>query len=115
MGLSRFSSVPKVQARTTASLFAQAWENLLWVELGFSLTVGLEQGCPHLVQEGCFPAELSSNPNVNTPEPANQGLTRQTRIFQVGLLELVVAKLYRTVALQDRVWTPLAYSVLCLF
>jgi hypothetical protein len=48
------------------------------------------------VLEGLCPAELGSNPNENTPEPANQGLTRQTRIFQVGLLELVVAKLYRT-------------------
>ncbi len=51
----------------------------------------------------------------NTSEPASQGLTRITRTFQEVLLELVVEKLYRTVVLQDRVWKPLAWSVLCLF
>ncbi len=47
--MSWFSSVAKFQARSSASLFAQAWENLLWVELGLSLTKGSEQGCPNLV------------------------------------------------------------------
>ncbi len=106
--LSQFLSVPKFHVRHGASLFAQAWENLLRVKLGLSLVVGLEQGHPHSVLEGPCPAELILNTNENTPEPANQGLTRQTRIFQAGRLDLVVAKFYRTVALQDRVWTPLA-------
>ncbi len=108
-------SVPKFHAQRGASLFAQAWENILRVKLGLSLTVALEQGRPHVVLEGPFSTKFSSNPNENTSEPASQGLTRITRTFQEVLLELVVEKLYRTVALQDRVWKPLAWSVLCLF
>ncbi len=69
-------------AQRGASLFAQAWENILRVKLGLSLTVGLEQGRPHVVLEGPFSTKFSSNPNENTPEPANQGLTRMTRTFQ---------------------------------
>ncbi len=42
-----------------------------------------------------------------TPEAANQGFTRHTRNFQAGVLRQVGAKLCRTVALQDRVWTSL--------
>ncbi len=89
--------MPKFHAQRGASLFAQAWENILRVKLGLSLTVGLEQGRPHLVLEGPFSTKFSSSPNENTSEPASQGLTRITRTFQEVLLELVVEKLYRTV------------------
>ncbi len=65
-------------------------------KVGVKLSGRLRAGHPHSVLEGPCPAELSFNTNENTPEPANQGLTRQTRIFQAGRLDLVVAKLYRT-------------------
>jgi len=43
------------------------------------------------------PAEL---PQLNTPEPANQGLTRHTTNFQASVGQ-AGAELCRTVALQD--------------
>ncbi len=42
-----------------------------------------------------------SVPVLATP---NQGLTKQSKNFQAGVLKQVGAKLYRTLALQDRVW-----------
>ncbi len=38
-------------------------KNILRVKLGLSLTVGLEQGRPHLVLEGPFSTKFSSSPN----------------------------------------------------
>ncbi len=43
----------------------------------------------------------------NTPESANQALTRYTRRFRAGVLRQIGAKLCRTPALQDLVWTAL--------
>ncbi len=96
-------------SRATLNLtFCTGLGKPLACKVGVKLSGRLRAGHPHSVLEGPCPAELSLNTNENTPEPANQGLTRQTRIFQAGRLYLVVAKLYRRVALQDRVWTPLA-------
>jgi len=43
---------------------------------------------------------------------ANYVLTRHTRSLQASVLRQVGAKLYRTVALQEQVWTPLVYGTM---
>ncbi len=103
---------PQISRASLNLTFCTGLGKPLACKVGVKLSGRLRAGHPHPVLEGPCPAELSLNTNENTPEPANQGLTRQTRIFQAGRLDLVVAKLYRTVALQDRVWTSLAKSVL---
>ncbi len=73
--------------------FCTGLGKLLACNVGVKLSGRLRRGIHTQVLEGPCPAELSLNTNENTPEPANQGLTRQTRIFQAGRLDLVVAKL----------------------
>ncbi len=80
-------------SRATLNLtFCTGLGKPLACKVGVKLSGRLRAGHPHSVLEGPCPAEHSLNTNENTPEPANQGLTRQTRIFQAGRLDLVVAK-----------------------
>ncbi len=81
-------------SRATRSLtFCTGFRKPLAGKVGVKLSSRLRAGHPHSVLEALVLQSLASTSNENTPEPANQGLTRQTRIFQAGRLDLVVAKL----------------------
>ncbi|KAI2657259.1 1-(5-phosphoribosyl)-5-[(5-phosphoribosylamino)methylideneamino] imidazole-4-carboxamide isomerase [Labeo rohita] len=57
--------------------------------MGTHTTFKLDQKCPNLVLKGRCPADFSSNHNLDTSVPANQALTRHTRIFPAGVLRQV--------------------------
>ncbi len=69
--------------------------------------------CQNSVLEGRCPAEFCSNPNQTHLKQLIKLLlgNRHTRNFHAGVLRQVGAKLCRTPALQDQVWTSLVYVI----
>jgi len=55
---------------------------------------GVRPGVSNTAPGGPVSCRVQLQPQLNTPEPANQGRTRHTRNFQAGVLRQVGAKLF---------------------